>query len=559
MTPFEFSNISLSFGLNPLNSFFLILLAIGVMSVALPMVKEMRSFGLLALFSLCVSGMAMLLSASDFVSFFIGWEIMTWSSYFLIIKSNRSTEFGSLLFIIFNLASAFLLLFGVMIFYFKTGSFEIKELQDLNIWMIILFGTAFLIKVGTMPLHSWLPKSYDEAPDSFTPFLSALVSKMGVYGLVLLFFVLFPGALYEVGGKWLNGPLFGYLIAWIGVITSIIATFKAISQDNPKLLLAYSSIAQVGYITAAIGVGSSLAIGGALFHALVHTVVKLLLFISIAGVAASIGKRGLGEMGGLIYKMPISFFGILIGIIGLAGMPPLPGFGSKYLIYVSLLDAKWLLLLSAMILSSTAAFIYCYKLIYGVFLGHSNSQESRDAKEASLFYLLPQIFLMLLLVLLGIFPGFVLEYLINPIIVHFGIEIVSNNGVGEIVTKYGGYDGVVLILVFGIAFVLIATLFYLLRGDMRDANEYDIAYCGEVPNSTTPLHYGSGMGKELSRIGFIAMILKNTTAKFYDKAALESLSLSGLMSGFYSGNIQSYILFSALFFGALLLFFGGIL
>ncbi len=558
MIPFEFSNISLAFALNPINSFFLLLLGIGVASVMLPMIKESKSVGFLALFALVVGGMAMLLSAAEFVSFFIGWEIMTWGSYLLMLKSSRSTQRGTLLFILFNLASAFLLLGGILLLYAHTGSFALAQAKELDVFTLLLFMFAFLIKIGTMPLHYWLPQSYDEAPDSFTPFLSALVSKMGVYGLVVLFFVMFPNALYEIGGKWLNGPLFGYVLAWAGVVTSIVATFKAISQDDAKRLLAYSSIAQVGYITTAIGVGSALALGGALFHALVHTVVKLLLFISIAGIVATIGKRGFSELGGLIYKMPISFFGVLIGIIGLAGMPPLPGFASKYLIYVSLLDAKWLLLLAAMILSSTAAFIYCYKLIYGAFLGHPNSPEARGAHEASLFYLIPQVALMLLLVGLGVFPGIVLESLINPMLMTLGLEIIHNNGLGELSTKYGGYDGVVLILVFGIAFAVIAALFFALRGKLVRADEYDIAYCGEVPDSSTPLHYGGGMGRELSRIGLVAMILKNSTARFYNGIASESLSLSGVFGAFYSGSLQSYILFVALLFGALLLFFGGV-
>jgi NADH-quinone oxidoreductase subunit M len=551
-----FDDIDLVFDLNPVSALFLALVAIGAPLVALPMLRGAADRTAYALYAALLLGIQLLLLAGDFIGFFIGWEIMTWSSYLLLLRSPRTTLEGAQSYILFNLASAFALLAGILVFYSLTGEFRIHAVPGLTTWEAVALITpltiAFLIKAGTVPLHLWVPRSYDQAPDLFSAFLSAILSKMGVYGLILLL-TLLPNALADLFGALLNGPAAGYLLGWAGVITSLIATFKAITQPDMKRLLAYSSIAQVGYITTAIGVGSSLALGGALFHAVVHTLVKLLLFISIAGIILQTGQRAFQDLGHLIYRMPISFFGVLIGIIGLAGMPPLPGFASKYLIFVALLDAQWLLLLAAMILSSTAAFIYCYRLIYAPFLGHASSPEARTATEAPWLYLVAQVVLMGLLVTLGLFPGLGVRLIVDPVLVGLQMAPLGSPSWGELTTPYGGYDGVVVMLVFGIAFALVTALFYLLRGRMRRAGSpYDLSFAGEVPSEATPLHYGAGMGRELRRIPLVGWILAHSTQGVLAGLVRQTQAAAGLLGGLYSGNPQAWILTAVvLFAGAL--------
>lgn len=551
-----FDDIDLVFALNPVSALFLALVAIGAPLVALPMLRGAADRTAYALYAALLLGIQLLLLAGDFIGFFIGWEIMTWSSYLLLLRSPRTTLEGAQSYILFNLASAFTLLAGILVFYGLTGEFRIHAVSGLTTWeavaMITPLTIAFLIKAGTVPLHLWVPRSYDQAPDLFSGFLSAILSKMGVYGLFLLL-TLLPNALADLFGTLLNGPAAGYLLGWAGVITSLIATFKAITQPDMKRLLAYSSIAQVGYITTAIGVGSSLALGGALFHAVVHTLVKLLLFISIAGIILQTGQRAFQDLGHLIYRMPISFFGVLIGIIGLAGMPPLPGFASKYLIFVALLDAQWLLLLAAMILSSTAAFIYCYRLIYAPFLGHASSPEARTATEAPWLYLVAQVVLMGLLVALGLFPGLGVRLIVDPVLVGLQMAPLGSPSWGVLTTPYGGYDGVVVMLVFGIAFAFVTALFYLLRGQMRRAGSpYDLSFAGEVPSEATPLHYGAGMGRELRRIPLVGWILAHSTQGVLAGLVRQTQAAAGLLGGLYSGNPQAWILTAiVLFAGAL--------
>ncbi len=546
-----FDGVTLVFTLTPTAAFFLTLLAIGAPLVALPMLRD-DSAGTIGhiLFGLLLIGMQLILLAGDFIGLFIGWEVMTWSSYLLLLRSPRTDMVGSQAYILFNLASAFFLLAGILVFYSVSGDFTIAAVADLatptQLVLMTLFGLAFLIKVGNLPLHLWVPISYDQAPDSFSAILSGLMSKMGIYALFILL-ALFPDALTSVVGRWLNGPAAGYVLAWGGVITSIVATFKAIAQEDMKRLLAYSSIAQIGYITTAIGVGSALALGGALYHALVHTLIKLLLFTSIAGIIRQTGQRRFQDLGHLIYKMPISFFAVLIGIIGLAGMPPLPGFASKYLIFVALIDAQWLLLLAAMILSSTAAFVYCYKLIYAPFLGHATTPAAANATEAPWPYLLPQLILMGLLFGLGLFPGFAIEVMIDPVLVGLGMTPLDSPAWGILATPYGGYDGVVLMLVFGSGFALVTAVFFLLRGNLRRAGSpYDLSYAGEIPTAATPLHYGAGMGRELRRIPLVFAILSRSTYGFYQEVVRQTQIVAGYLSGLYGPNPQHWMVTAVL-------------
>ncbi len=553
-----FGEVALWFELVPLSAFFMLLLAVGAPLAALPLLRAPYGGNDYALYALLLLGMQVLLLAQDLIGLFIGWEVMTWSSYLILLRSRRTEIETAQYFILFNLASAFLLLAGILVFYSATGGFALTEARGLTegqeVALLALLGPAFLIKAGTVPLHLWVPRSYDQAPDALSAVFSALMSKMGIYAMVLLF-TLFPEAPWRLFGNWLDGPAVGYVLAWLGAITSLIATFKAISQQDMKRLLAYSSIAQVGYITTAIGVGSALAIGGALFHALVHTLVKLLLFTSVAGIIAQTGQRRFNDLGELIYRMPVSFFGVLIGIIALAGMPPLPGFASKFLIFVALIDARWLLLFAAMILSSAAAFLYCYRLIYAPFLGQANSDAARNAREAPWAYLVPQLVLMGLLVALGFFPGLGVRLLIDPVLEGLGLAPLGSPSWGVLNTPYGGYDGVVLMLVFGIAFAVVAGLFFLMRGQLRRAgSRYDLSFAGEVPDADTPLHYGAGMGRELRRIPAVGWILARSTERFYAGVAKQTQAAGGLLGVLYSGHPQAWILTAVLAFAATLTF-----
>ena len=527
LTLFGLSNIVLSLEATSLANFFAMLISFSFVMVLflVPNYKMTKSF--YALLTLLTASLFLIVYAADYLLFFIGWEVMSISTYFLLsFTVSRETLHK---YIIFAMASALSLFIAILMLYSTNSSFLYVDAKESFDAMSTAMGTLFVglmlfaifIKLGTIGFHYWLVDTYEESQNLFTPFLSGVVSKMGIYALII--FVV-------------NVTQPAYVLAVMGVLTSIIATFKAIQEDSIKRLLAYSSIAQLGYIVTVLGVADGM--GGALYHSLIHTAVKLLLFINIAGIIYVTGRSKFSELGGLIYRMPQSFVLLLIGIIVLAGMPPLAGFASKFMIYTSLLDAKYLLILSAVMFSSASAFLYVYKLIYGIYLGHPTHKKLESVKEVPWSFLIPQYIIALVLIVIGTFPALVVPYF-NAILGELNLNLIAFKSSSTLVSSYGQYNGLVVMGAFILIFALVLLLFTSLRSKVKNVKDrFDIAYCGEEPNEATHLHYGFGMGKELKRVGFIAVILKNSSSYFYDYIAKQTVALAEVTRKIYSGNLS---------------------
>ncbi len=526
LTIFGLTNIVVSLKATYLADFFAMLITFSFISILFLTrnYKQTKSFYVLLL--LLTSSLFLIVYANDYLLFFIGWEVMSITTYFLLSFTLSKEALHK--YIIFAMASALSLFIAILILYSGTQSFlyenasasyeALGDIEGLIFIALMLF--AIFVKLGTIGFHYWLVDAYEESHNIFTPLLSAVLSKMGIYALIILVVHVAQPSI---------------VLAVMGVITSIIATFKAIQEDSIKRLLAYSSIAQLGYIVTVLGVADGM--GGALYHSLIHTAVKLLLFINIAGIIYITGRSKFSELGGLIYKMPQSFVLLLIGIITLAGMPPLGGFASKFMIYTSLLDAKYLLILSAVMFSSASAFLYIYKLIYGIYLGHPTNKKLESVKEVPWSFLIPQYLLSLVLIIIGTFPALVVPYF-NKILSELNLKTVAFSESATLITPHAEYNGFVVMGAFGAIFVVVLLVFMSTRSKAKNVNDrFDIAYCGEVPNESTHLHYGYSMGKELKRVGFINRIYKNSTKYFYDYLAKQTLSFSDVFRKIYSGNL----------------------
>ena len=526
LTIFGLSNIVISLKATYLADFFAMLITLSFISILFLTKNYKLEKSFYALLLLLTSSLFLIVYANDYLLFFIGWEVMSITTYLLLSFTLSKETLHK--YIIFAMASALSLLIAILILYSGTNSFlyenahanfeALSEIEGLVFTILILF--AIFVKLGTIGFHYWLVDAYEESHNIFTPYLSAVLSKMGVYALIILV-------------VHVTQP--SYILAIMGVATSIIATFKAIQEDSIKRLLAYSSIAQLGYIVTVLGVADGM--GGALYHSLIHTAVKLLLFINIAGIIYITGRSKFSELGGLIYKMPQSFVLLLIGIITLAGMPPLGGFASKFMIYTSLLDAKYLLILSAVMFSSASAFLYIYKLIYGIYLGHPTNKKLESVKEVPWSFLIPQYLLSFALIIIGIFPALVVPFF-NKILSEFNLKKIAFSDYTTLITPHAEYNGFVVMGAFGLIFVVVLLVFMNTRSKAKNVKDrFDIAYCGEVPTENTHLHYGYSMGKELKRVGFINTIYKNSTKFFYDYLAKQMLSFSDIFRKIYSGNL----------------------
>lgn len=474
-------------------------------------------------------GMALAIFAGDFITFFIGWEIMSWSSYIPLINRNKDVK-AARRYLVYGLFGAAMILTGILLAGLES-SFEFTEfvVSKSSYFAIPFLITGFLLKSGIMPLHHWIPSVYNEASDTLSSFFSGALSKAGIYGFMLLF-ILYPHNLLGINTY----------ISWLGAFTALFATFRAIMQVEIKKLLAWSSIAQLGYIVASLGLGTAEGVGAGLYHTVLHTTIKLLLFIVIAGVINRTGKTRFDELGGLIKQMPFSFIAVLIGIIALAGMPPLGGFASKWAIYSALLSSGKVFELIVIIAASTAAFLYNFKLIYGIFLGHPTQCIPENTKEIKWGYILGSIIPLIILIFTGLFPSYVYKF-INPVLNESGFNQLLQNNYKILSSSMGEYNGFVVMTTFGITFAVILLLFSLIKSKSRNAHRLDIAYAGEIPNESYPLHFGYGLGREIRRIPFIGFWLSKSTGKFYAYIHSLMVQISSVVRVIFTGDITTFL------------------
>ena len=547
---FGLEHIVVALKVSTLANFFALLVAVSLLMITFISANYPLKKSFHFLLYLLTASLLLIVYSGDYLLFFIGWEVMSITTYLLL--SYTLSHKTLVKYIVFAIASAMALLGAVLILYTGAQSFlytdahqAYQALSDtLKVVFVLLMLFALFVKLGIIGFHYWLVDAYEESHHYFTPYLSAVVSKMAVYALIILL-------VYVIDIRTLSGSWIAYTLALFGLASSLIAAFKAVNEDSVKRLLAYSSIAQLGYIVTVLSFADG--VSGALYHSLMHTLVKLLLFINVAGIIYVTSKSKFSELGGLIYRMPQSFVMLLIGIIVLAGMPPLSGFASKYLIYNTLLEHGNLLILSAMMFASAAAFLYIYKLIYGIYLGHPTSKKLETVKEVPFSFLIPQYILSAVLVIMGTLPGLVIPYL-NNILTELGLKTLPFEDMMVLSTETGSYNGLVVIAAFVAIFILILLVLLSVHSKAKEVKDrFDIAYCGEVPDESTHLHYGFSMGKELKRVGFIGTILKNSSSHFYEYISRQLFSFAGFFRKLYSGNLSANFNIAIIFLLVLLL------
>ncbi|GFE57497.1 proton-conducting transporter membrane subunit [Geobacter sp. AOG1] len=373
-------------------------------------------------FGLLTAAMALLVTARNGVLFLMAWEVMALSCYFLLSTEDEKADVreAATLYLItthlgtLSLFAMFSLLQGA------AGSFLFPPAGSLNAATPLatgIFVTALLgfgLKAGLMPLHIWLPSAHANAPSHISAFMSGVLIKMGIYGLVRSL------SLFH------NIPLWwGITVLVIGIISGVAGVAFAIGQHDLKRLLAYHSIENIGIIAMGIGValigqavGNTILIllgmAGALLHVLNHATFKALLFLAAGAVIHATGTREIDLMGGLARRMPYTAAFFLVGAVAICGLPPLNGFVSEFLIYVGLFSgilgeggtAVAFLALSAPALALIGGLaVACFIKVYGVaFLGVPRAEEAAHGHEAVRVMLAPMALLATICMGIGIFP-----------------------------------------------------------------------------------------------------------------------------------------------------------
>ncbi len=553
-----FSQAQLTFGMTPLSYYFsLIVMGLAVLAgfytVGQMNGKKRKGYYYLN-YILSIGAMFGILMSKDFISFFIFWEIMTWASYLIVIYNGKNVQKIGIKYFVMSAIGAYAMLMAIVLIHSITGSFLITDLiseytgmtQGMQLLIPALLLIGFGVKAALMPLHIWAPDAYSNAPMSYTAIFSGALSKMGIYGMVIVFLSLLS--------KVPEGALIRDIVAWLAAITAAISTLWAIKQDDAKRLLAYSSIGQLGYIIIGVAIGTPMSIIAGLFLAFMHGVFKSALFMVVGAVEKQTGTTDLTEVTGLIRKMPWTFLAALISIIALAGIPPLGGFVGKWMLYESLILSDHFMLVILVFFSSTAAFLYCYKILFGFFLGQEE-KEWAHVKEAPAIMIVPMVILSISSIVLGTYPQLILKP-INAAMMSFGLPDTYGNLWKESIlfNKWGNQIALAPIM-YGIMLVFVIVtifLFFRNRSRTRYVTTKDISTSGEIIKEHENLTFSRGFFQPFLRA--VEPVMKRQIDKYMLSFAKGVEDLFEFTRRIYNGNGQTYAIYAMIFLIILLMF-----
>jgi NADH-quinone oxidoreductase subunit L len=360
-----------------------------------------------------IGGMTLLVMAENFLILYIGWEIVGLCSYALISFYNRKPEAnhaGIKAFVTTRIGDT-LMLIGIVILFAAFGTFSLTGLEKamaeaiergsitigfILIPLLLIFGGA-VGKSAQFPLHVWLPDAM-EGPTPVSALIhAATMVKAGIYLVARMILTVIP---FEAFPPTLLAEWY-MVIALVAGFTALFAASMGLVSPDIKRVIAYSTISQLALMLAALGMASETGWFGGTFHILSHSIFKALLFLASGAVIHAIHTNNLDEMGGLRRYMPITFWTSLIGVLSLAGLPPLSGFWSKDVIIESTLEAGNILIYLLVVSTSVLTFIYGLRWLYKVFLAPP-SHHHHEVREAPRIMTIPLIILAALSVGIGV-------------------------------------------------------------------------------------------------------------------------------------------------------------
>lgn len=515
--------------LDSLSSFFLILLGVATVGVSLfgsGYFRHMdgKKLGLLCLeYHLFLAGMALVLLADDAYMFMVVWEVMALSSYFLVTTDHHLPDIrkaGFLYLLIAHVgAIAILLSFGVMQGGYGISAYTFDAMRaahPTSFWASVAFLLAlfgFGAKAGLLPMHVWLPEAHPAAPSPVSALMSGVMLKTAIYGILRVSFDLLGTQLW-----W-----WGVLALTLGLMTAVFGVMFAAVQADMKRLLAYSSIENIGLLLVGIGLAlifhvygknalAALALTATLYHSLNHACFKSLLFVGTGAILHATGERNMGRLGGLIHSMPWASVLMLVGVLAIAGVPPLNGFVSEWLLLQAFLLSPGLPnsyinmlvpVAAAVIALSAALAAYVMVKFYGViFLGQRREKVLEHAHDLGRWKRAGMLWLALICVGLGLAPVFVVGQIdhVSQILIgaRLGNAATDWMFLSPVDTDRASYSPLYFLLavlgVMGLTVLLVRRLYH---GRMRRGPAWD---CGYPAQNARMQDTAEGFGQPIRRI-----------------------------------------------------------
>ncbi len=390
-----------------------------------------------ALISICV--------LQNSLVFLFTWEIMAIGSFILIIFDHHKQEVikAGINFLVQAHVCIVLLMVAFIWVAAATGSFDFKAINafttqaalSTSLALFIIFFCGFAIKAGFVPFHTWLPYAHPAAPAHVSGVMSGVIIKIGIYGILRMILLVN-----------LDFTIIGYIILFFSVISGVYGVTLAIIQHNLKKLLAYHSIENIGIIGIGIGLGcmgigtgnstlTLLGFSGALLHTLNHSLFKSVLFYGAGNVYQATHTVNIEHLGGIIKKMPHTSILFLIAALAICGLPPFNGFVSEFLIYNGMFIGMRSAEIPSLSVLIFAVFglvligglaMLCFTKAFGVvFLGVQRHAHPHEPEEAEAGKLIPMYLGVALIAGIGLFPGYFLTLLAEPIKLFMNNQVVS--------------------------------------------------------------------------------------------------------------------------------------
>ena len=502
---FHVFNHSVTWSFNGLSWFFA-LITIGTAFLASWYATRYLQKMLHVALSVNVSAMLLLLSSGDFLSLFIGWELVSWTGVLLMMLGKEESFQAALRYITYAIAGGMSVFAGIVLIYSWTGSLNFDALYAVNLSpyqyavLAALFIGGFSVKMGFMPLHLWQAPAYALTAGPATSFLGAISSRMGLFAIIVtLMHIVNLETLQQLQ---IIPDMFSArtLLIWIAAISIVLPTFTALRQNDARLLLAWHGIGQGGYMMLGLLMFDQMGSAGGLMHVFNHASYQAALFMSVFAIIHRTGTSDLNKLGGLVARMPISFLVMLIGIIGLAGLPPMNGFVSKWMVYRSLLSEGMPLVFLAAVIGTLGTILSVYKLLHNSFLGQLRVEHDH-VKEAPWSMTIPMLLLSVVVLATGIMPGLILDYVasaqvaigLTPVVYHLGGIVSSGSNIS------GDLDMIWVVLVLFAGFGIAAILF-LSTGKSRRVHQLDNYAGGHFLNAENQYQYSDNFYAGLMHI-----------------------------------------------------------
>jgi len=354
-------------------------------------VGNSRAYLFYAAYLLCLAGLLGVTITGDAFNLFVFLEISSLSSYVLVsLGKDRRALYAAYQYLILGTIGATFYLIGVGLLYQVTGTLNMMDLAQRiegqeglrSVRVAFAFLTVGLsLKLALFPLHLWLPNAYTYAPSAVTGFMAATATKVSVYVLLRIFFTIF-GVEFSFGQM----PL-GEILMVLAVAAMFVASTVAIFQNNVKRMLAYSSVAQIGYIVLGIGMASVTGVQAGVLHLFNHALIKGGLFLAMGCIFYRIGSTHIRDLAGLGKRMPWTAAAFVAGGFGLIGIPMTAGFISKWYLVLAAFEKGWWWIAVLILLSSLLAVIYVWKVVERMYF--QPAPEGAGRAEAPFSLLVP--------------------------------------------------------------------------------------------------------------------------------------------------------------------------